>query len=125
MGTKRRPIGREQRPWITPEAIEVYRRMQVWDRKHSCPDPSTAPRTSGRFNSAIPEDRERMRQYEIERQAFDAACDACDACAQLEALGDTLAKVLGWRKSGLWQVDIFDDHETLAALKQAALKETV
>jgi ribosomal protein S27AE len=115
MVTKRTPITRQFKVQVTPEAIAIYRRMRSWDNQHTCPkeDP---PHPGRIFNSADPEHEERQRVYEAERDAYEAAREACPACAATMADHAELLRVLGIRLRP-WQLGLEAFPDIEAALE--------
>ena len=118
MPTNRRPVSRRPKVQITPAAIAVYRRLRAWDDQHTCPeeDPPYPGRVS---NSADPTRCEMQRQYEAERDGYDAACAACEACKEAAADEVELLRALGIRLKP-WERGLEDLPSVVAALEKSA-----
>jgi hypothetical protein len=114
MATKRTPIT-ELKVQVTSEAVAIYRRMRSWDNKHTCLE-ENPPYPGSIFNSADPEHWERHRAYEAERDAYEAAREACPACVGAAADHAELMRVLGICLRP-WQLDFEDFPDIKAALE--------
>jgi hypothetical protein len=121
MATKRTPITRQLKVQVTPEAVAIYRRMRLWDHQHTCPE-ENPPHPGRIFDSANPEHQERQRVYEAECDAYEAAREACPACARATADRAELLRVLGIRLRP-WQLGLEDFPDIKAALEAECARE--
>jgi hypothetical protein len=118
---RRRPAPRwDDRP--PPEAVALWHEFRSWDGKCTCPPLSAAPYPGRSYDSSNPADRERRRQYETERAAYDAARAQCVACREQRRLDDELLLALGLRSQlKPWNFDsgIHAFPDIIAALNEA------